>query len=44
MKGETSPTKILDKTVRNPRPVTDLPSRAVSDKPKSFHLFLGHLK
>ena len=35
MKGKTSPTKLLDKTIWNPRPMIDLASRAVSDKSKS---------
>ena len=44
MKGRASPTKLLDKTIRNPGPMIDLASRAVSEKSKSFHLFLGHQK
>jgi hypothetical protein len=42
MEVKTSPTKLLDKTIWNPRPETDLASRAVSHEPNSFRLFLGH--
>jgi hypothetical protein len=41
MKVKTPPTKLLDKTIWNPRPETeiDLAPRAVSDESNSFRLF-----
>jgi hypothetical protein len=43
MRAETSPTKLPDKTIWNPRPDIDLGSflapRAVSGESKSFRLF-----
>jgi hypothetical protein len=41
MKGKTSPTKLLDKKIWNPRPVIDLTSRAIAESGGSFLLALG---
>jgi hypothetical protein len=42
MKVKTPPTKLLGKTIWNPRPEIDLARWAVSDESNSFRLFLGH--
>jgi hypothetical protein len=41
MKGKTSPTKLLDKTIWNPRPVVDLTSRAITESGGSFPTCFG---
>ena len=44
MKGKDSPTKLLDKTIWDPRPVIGLASLAVSGSVDYYLLFLGHRK
>jgi hypothetical protein len=41
MKRKFSSTELLDKTIRNPRPVIDLLSRAITELGGSFLLVLG---
>jgi hypothetical protein len=42
MKVNTPLTRLLDKSIWNPRPEIDLALRAVSDESSSFRIFLGH--
>jgi hypothetical protein len=43
MKGGTSPTKLLNKTIWNPRPVIDQSPRAIKELGGSFLLALGQI-